>query len=127
MAGEEPSATSAQGPGQPPTDVAPPGYQGPAAYQQPTYAAPPPTHHGHAGPWILGAAALLVAGLIAAVLIHNNGAEIRTQTVINRTPTVNATTVAPQRSAPSVTVTQPTTTVATPKTVTTPTSTATTP
>ena len=82
---------------------------------------PGPKEHGHAGPWILGAALVLVLGAIAAVLIHDAGTS-DTQTVITRSPTVNTTTV--QRSAP--TVTQATTTVSpTTTTVTVPTKTST--
>jgi len=90
---------STQPPHEPQHDVAPPGYQSAEQAQ----AAP---EHGHAGPWILGAALVLVLGAIAAVLIHDAGTS-DTQTVITRSPTVNTTTV--QRSAP--TITQATTTV----------------
>jgi hypothetical protein len=87
--------------------------------------APPQGGGSHAGPWILGAAVVLVLGAIAAVLIHNATTE-QTQTVITRSPTVNTTQV--DRTAPTVTqntttatVTQKTQTVTQPpKTVTQP-------
>src|SRR6185295_19861143 len=97
---------STEPPQEPPTQVAPSPYQGsPAAYEP---AGPPPEDRGHAGPWILAAAIVLVIGALAAVLIHNADTS-DTQTVINRTPTVNTTSV--ERSG---TVTQNTTTVTAP-------------
>ena len=89
-----------QDPQQPGRDIAPPGFEEPPRSQ------PTAEPHGHAGPWILGAALVLVLGAIAAVLIHDAGTS-DTQTVITRSPTVNTTTV--QRSGP--TITQATTTV----------------
>jgi hypothetical protein len=83
---------STQPPQEPPRDPAPPGYS-PAG-------APPPEQGGHAGPWILAAAVVLVLGALAAVLVHNADTS-DTQTVITRSPTVNTTTV--QRSGATVT------------------------
>jgi hypothetical protein len=110
--------------GPPRQDVGPPGYVEP--YGAPAaYRSPPPDSGSHAGPWILGAAVVLVLGAILAVLIHNATTE-QTQTVITRSPTVNTTQV--DRTGPTVTqntttatVTQKTQTVTQPpKTVTQP-------
>ena len=105
-----------------PHDVAPPGYVEPGYPQQTGYyAPPPPPKESHAGPWILGAAVVLVVGAVLAVLIHNADTK-DTQTVINRTPTVNTTQVTrsvTQRTT-TATVTQPTTITRT-QTATTPT------
>lgn len=105
-----------QGPTGPPSDVAPPGSQE-APPGRPSAAA---QQNGHAGPWILAAAVILVLGVLAAVLIHNADTS-DTQTVITRSPTINTTTV--QRTGP--TVTQATTTVNPSSTITAPTATAT--
>jgi hypothetical protein len=99
---------STEPPQEPPTEIAPPPYQG-----QPTFqGAPPPEPRGGVGPWILAAALVLVLGAVAAVLIHNADTS-DTQTVI--TPTVNTTSV--ERSGPGVT--QQTTTVSPPERTTT--------
>ena len=106
---------STQPPQEPPRDQAPPGYQEPPTAAQPSAQYPPPEHGGHAGPWILAAALVLVLGGLAAVLIHNADTS-DTQTVITRpAATVNTTSV--DRSGP--TVTQSTTTVAPPERTTT--------
>lgn len=117
-----------------PRDVAPPGYVEPGANPPPQtgwYAPGPPPRESHAGPWILGAAVVLVVGAVLAVLIHNADTK-DTQTVINRTPTVNTTSV--QRTVTqatttvqpvtrTTTVTQPAKTVTAPTAPTTPTTT----
>jgi hypothetical protein len=100
---------SSEPPREPPTEVAPPRYTEPAGYPQ----GPPPERGGHAGPWILAAAVVLVLGALTAVLVHNADTS-DTQTVITRSPTVNTTQV--QRTGP--TVTQATTTVAPTRTTT---------
>ena len=111
------SAEPPQG-SEPPTDVAG-GESG----------APPPAHHSHVGPWILGAAIVLVLGALLAVVVHDSNTS-DTQTVINRTQSVNTTSV--QRTGPTLTqttttVTQPPETVtAPPRTVTVPSKTGTT-
>ena len=96
-----------------PPDDAPPPRDAPPAGQTQQYDYQPAPHQGHAGPWILAAAVVLVLGALAAVFIHNEGTD--TQTVINRTSTVNTTSV--ERTAPTVTQTA-TTVTQPPKTVT---------
>jgi hypothetical protein len=92
-------------PPQDPTQV----YQQPGG--QPPYQAPPPNQQGSGSgnpwPWVFGAVALIVAGVIAAILITGSDDSSKTPKTDDRTQTIQTTIT--QATTQTQTVTVPTT------------------
>lgn len=96
-------------PPQDPTQV----YQQPGG--QPPYQPPPPNQQGGSGnpwPWVLGAVALIVAGVIAAILITGSDDSSKEPKTVDRTQTVQTTIT--QATTQTQTVTVPTTVTTSP-------------
>lgn len=101
-------------PSQDPTQV----YQQPGG--QPPYQPPPPggqgSGSGNPWPWVLGAVALIVAGVIAAILITGKDDSNKTPETVDRTRTVQTTVTQATTQTQTQTVTVPTTVTVQPDT-----------